>query len=316
MDALMQDLLNDGLITNNPPSPDTTRTIAVSGVARSGTSMVAQLLGMAGVFMGEDLDDVVFEDHAVADAFDSAGLDRLERLIASRNEQGEVWGFKRPHLFHRNGPELQAMFRNPRFIVTFRDPVAVARRNGISEHVETALALRTAAEDIQRCIDFALALTCPVLLVSYEKALLRPAALVDALARFCSLEVASEQRTRMVAAVKADRDEYVQFARRRFQGYVDHIRNGVLTGWCWQVGVPTPLMLEVSIGDRPRVAVIAGGFRTDLANAEVGTGHHAFRLDLAEIAPTDEEHVAVRVQGRLFQLSGSGRTVAELSGQK
>ncbi len=315
IDVAVSNLINDGLISVNtqPASPEV-RTIIATGVARSGTSMIAQLLRMAGLFMGHDLDEIVFEDHAITDAFTSTAADTLAQLVSLRDEHAKLWGFKRPHLFEHDAVRLQETFRNPHFIITFRDPVAVARRNGISEHVEIGKALREAAADAQRCLAFALELTCPVLMVSYEKALLRPVALVEELASFCGLNPSEECRGRMVAAIKANRDEYVHFARRIFQGYVDGISDGMLTGWCWQVGVPTPLTLEVRIGERPFVPVVADGFRPDLAAAEVGAGCHAFRLDVSELTLGSDERVTVRVQERRFQLSGSGQTVGALSG--
>ena len=307
-------LLNDGLITANPqPFAPEQRTIIVTGVARSGTSMIAQLVGIAGVFMGQALDEVVFEDHAVADAFASTDPDLLTTLVATRNAQTEVWGFKRPHLFNLEAPKFQALFREPRFIVTYRDPVAVAKRNGISEYTDVSTGLRAAASDIQRCVEFTLALTCPVLLISYEKALLRPAALVEELVAFCGLNTQMAQRDRMVGAIQANRDEYVQSARRLFQGYVDRIKDGALLGWCWQIGVPDPVMLDISIGDRPSVSVMADDFRADLAGADVGFGRHAFHLDLSGKDLGNEEIVTVRVNGRVFKLSGSGKTVGELT---
>ena len=314
LDVAASNLINDGLITINaqPLCPET-RTIIATGVARSGTSMVAQLLSMAGLFMGEDLDDIVFEDHAIMEAFGSDTADPLTRLVSLRNAHQNVWGFKRPHLFQHSAAELQAMFRNPRFILSFRDPVAIAQRNRISEHLGGAKALREAASDTQHCAAFALDLTCPVLMISYEKALLRPVALVEELVSFCGLAPSQDQRARMVAAIKASRDEYVQSARRIFQGYVDHMEGNVLTGWCWQVGVPAPLTLAVEIGGRPPVPVVADSFRADLAAAEIGSGCHGFRLDTSSLSPDGSERVTVRVFDRVFQLSGSGQTVGELS---
>ncbi|WP_428390201.1 hypothetical protein [Lichenicoccus sp.] len=307
-------LINDGMITANPqPFAPEQRTIIVTGVARSGTSMIAQLVSIAGVSMGHTFDEVVFEDHAVADAFSSSDPDVLAHLVAARNEQAKVWGFKRPHVFHLNAPDFQALFREPRFIITYRDAVAVAKRNGISEYTDVVTSLRTAAADIQRCVEFTLALTCPALLISYEKALLRPAALVEELVEFCGLATSQAERDRMAAAVKANRDEYVQAARRLFQGYVDRIKDGALLGWCWQIGVPSPVTLDISIGDRPPVSVMADDFRADLAGADVGFGCHAFHLDLSGLEVGPEAVVTVRVHERVFELSGSGKTIAELS---
>ena len=307
-------LINDGLMVLNPQDPGAkARTIIVTGVARSGTSMVAQALVAAGLFMGRVLDQVVVEDAEMAAAIASVDAAVLDRLVAERNDQAETWGFKRPHLFSNAGPGLAAAFRNPHFIVTYRDPVAVAKRNGISEYFDERTALRDAVADQQRCVEFALGLTCPALLISYEKALQDPSILVDRLLSFCGLAVAADTRERMAATVAGNPQAYVQSARRLFDGYVDQICNGVVTGWCRQVGDNKPVMLEVSVGAHPPETVLANRFRSDLADAGLGEGCHAFALDISARAHFSDEIVTVRVRDRMFELIGSGRTVAQLS---
>ena len=306
--------VNDGLMTVNPRAvPPASKTIIVTGVARSGTSMVAHALALGGVFMGRGLDGVVFEDTEIADALIGGDAEALARLAAARNEQHQVWGFKRPHLFNNAGPELEHAFRNPHFIVTYRDPVAIAKRNRISEYFEEKAALRAAASDLQRCVEFALLLTCPALLVSYEKALQQPAALADSLAAFCGLALDEGVRERMAASIEANPAAYVEGSRRLFEGYVDCIRDGVVGGWCRQIGENAPVLLEISVGGAASVAVLANGFRGDLAEAGLGSGHHGFNLDISAHVPFGNEIVAVRVHDRVFELNGSGRTVAQLS---
>lgn len=49
-----------------------------------------------------------------------------------------TWGFKRPDAFRVINDYVDDcvhIFRNPRFVITFRDPVAIAKRNEISIHV-------------------------------------------------------------------------------------------------------------------------------------------------------------------------------------
>ena len=56
----------------------------------------------------------------------------LRRKIATRNELFRKWGFKRPNVIATLRDGGAALFRNPRIIVTFRDPIALAER--IVEH--------------------------------------------------------------------------------------------------------------------------------------------------------------------------------------
>ena len=72
-----------------------------------------------------------------------------------------------------------ALFRNPHLIVIYRDPVAVAVRNALSEYfgeldtmVKTGDAMYGLAQFVQRA-------DCPVLLLSYEKALSMPNTVID-----------------------------------------------------------------------------------------------------------------------------------------
>ena len=307
-------LFNDGLIVLNPPSEQSaTRTIVVSGVARSGTSMVAHALAEAGVHMGSNLDSIVFEDTEIADAIIGGDAKALARIVARRNRHHETWGFKRPHLFSHAGAELERSFRNPCFILTYRDPVAIARRNRIAEHFAEKSSLQAAVADLRHCVEFALGLTCPALLVSYEKALQQPACLVERLVSFCGLAATAEVRKRMEASIQASPAGYAQSARRRFEGYVDAVRGGVVHGWCRQHGDDAPVLLDITIGPATSVCVLADDFRVDLAELGFGTGHHAFHLDISAYAHFGNEVVTVRVHDRLFELQGSGRSVAELA---
>ena len=67
------------------------RTIIVTGVARSGTSLIAALLKTAGVFMGEFLYDVVNEDAHMLELLRSRDRTLLKQLIRQRNGKHASW---------------------------------------------------------------------------------------------------------------------------------------------------------------------------------------------------------------------------------
>jgi hypothetical protein len=313
MDRDFDSFDNDGLLVlNQAAGPRKARTLIVTGMARSGTSMVARALVAAGVHMGEIGDEIVYEDVEIGPALEASDTAALARIAAERDARFDVWGFKRPHLFSHAGPDVAASFRDPRFIITFRDPVAIAMRNRISELVTEACSLRDAAVDNRRCIEFALGLACPTMLVSYEKAVLRPDGFIEHLAAFCGLDLGASDRGRMVRSIEASRPAYLGAARRRFEGHVDGLRGSVVQGWCRQVGYDGPVPVEILVGGRRCAVTFADLERPDLAVVGFPSTRHGFAADIPGADSLGEEVLTVRVRDRLFELTGSGRRVSEL----
>ncbi len=295
---------NDGLMVLRPAAAGPTRTIIVSGQARSGTSMIAAMLHAAGLHLGTELDPVVREDHEVARAL---GTDGLAALVAARNRQHAVWGFKRPDL-HVFGPEVIRMFRHPRLILTSRDPVAIARRDFLSEHRTAEFAnaqVEAAAHEGLAFLRFAAAASCPVLLVSYEKALQDPGRLAGALLRFTGLPA---EPAALARAVEPNRPDYLAGTERRYRGHIDAVRDNVVHGWAADIKSPAPLPLELLIDGRICARFTADAFRPDLLKHGIGDGYHGFKQAL----PGQTRRLAklgVRVAGRRYELAGSGKAL-------
>ena len=314
------DLLNKGVLClrQRAPEPRTlpdTKTLIVSGVARSGTSMVARVLQAAGVFMGDDMDEVVFEDSAFALLFERGEYDRtaMSELLRARNAAHPIWGFKRPH-FHRYGADSVDQFRQPSVILTVRDPLAIAERNAIAEQHDIAGGLSAAVDDLRDLVSFAQELRCPTLLVSYEKAVSLPEHFVDRLLEFCGIAIPPTRRKALARLVEPNRPAYIGTARRVFEGYVDSIEGTVLTGWAWQKGLPLPVPVTLLRDGNPVSEHMADRRRQDLVNAAIGSGHHGFTIDLSGLGFTRQSRVGIRIGGRNFLLAKSGSTVEELGG--
>ena len=312
------DFRNRGLISLNQTGSfgghvQEARTLVVTGVARSGTSMVARVLDGAGVFMGKHLDDVVFEDLDFATLFSQASIDHdvLTRMLRDRNRAYPVWGFKRPHL-HMHREARIGLFRNPSVIVMVRDPVAVAERNAIAEQLDVVQTLSMATLDLQQMMQFVEALTCPVLLVSYEKALRQPDSFVARLLEFCGLDVPVAKQARLTALVEPDRPAYIESARRIYEGYVDEIQDTILIGWAHQRGVDLPVTVTVFRDDEAVRIGVADQYRGDLADCGIGDGRHGFAIDLAGFGFTRHSCVTVRIDGRSFTLNNSGASASAL----
>ncbi len=311
------ELKNRGLIrlhkTHSLVAHTAARTLIVSGVARSGTSMVARVLDAAGVPMGDRIDDVVFEDHDFAELFNRPNLDQdaLGALVRQRNDAHPVWGFKRPQI-HQSGAETISRFRNPLVIVTLRDPVAIAERYAIAEQIDARTTLSMAMGDLQEMVLFAQQLTCPVLLISYEKAVRNPARLVERLLEFCGLQRSATERQRLRRLVEPDRPAYIESARRTFGGYIDGIQGTVLGGWAYERSLGLPLAITVFRDDVPVLDGVADQYRQDLADAGIDDGRHGFSVDLAGCGFVPTSRVTVRVKDRNFALNNSGASAAEL----
>ena len=307
------DLINGGLVTlNQADAIAGPRTLLVSGVARSGTSMLASVLLIAGVPMGSTADGVVFEDVEVAQALEDEDWSRLRTLVGDRNAAHAVWGFKRPNLHRHVLVQQLSEFRAPILLLTFRDPVAIARRNIVSNKSYVAESLRHAAADLSAMTDYALRAKVPTLLVSYEKAIAAPRRLVKAVSEFAGLQPDERTAARMAAAVAADNPTYRQIARLQLEGFVDRASNGRLYGWCAVAGRPDAAPLELLLDGQVVARFHADRYREDLEKAGIGSGRHGFELDLSGLPVTEDTLVTVRMRDHDFVLAHSGRPLRQL----
>ena len=308
-------LHNNGIITLRQPLDGSTRpssrTFIVSGVARSGTSMVARILQGARVFMGSHMDDIVFEDPEFTLLFENMKLERTHTLLQKRNSNYSVWGFKRPHI-HLYGKSFINVFRNPYVIITMRDPVAIAERNVISEQHDPMHSLSNAVNDLHAMTRFIRTLDCPTLLISYEKSLQEPVIFIKQLLEFCGLDLPASARASLVELIEPNRQVYIDKARRIFDGYIDSLIGMTLSGWACERGLAAPQTLTLFKDDEPMFDFKADLFRLDLVKAGVGNGRHGFSIDLSNIGFKIHSKVSVLVSGRYFALNNSGSTISEL----
>ncbi|MEM8650225.1 MAG: hypothetical protein AAGF54_06820 [Pseudomonadota bacterium] len=158
-------------------------TIVVSGLGRSGTSMVSKMISSAGIFMGVSENDVIHEDIGLSVAFENNDAETYRRLIGARNAKHTVWGFKRP-LILRKYHEMESALRNVRYVVIYRDPLAVAMRNQLSLGMNMTDSLSVFSNQFASMLEPVAKSSRPTLLLSYEKFLLKPRVMSGALANF------------------------------------------------------------------------------------------------------------------------------------
>jgi len=312
--ATVADLVNKGVVVNNPDAGGAARagrTFIVTGLHRSGTTLVASMLRQAGIFMGAEINDIVHEDEAFAKLIEARNRDGLQQLIASRDTGYGTWGFKLPMLCRWLAAADMDLFNNPHVIVTFRDLLAISLRASLSEYQAPLRALRHAADDMTAMVDLVTRLRCPTLLLSYEKALVFPGEMVDAVAHFCGLPQNEALRDRLIGAIQPNRETYLTGARRRYEGRIEGIAGERLYGWCRLTGVANPVSLELFVDDRLAVVFVADAFRQDLLDAGFGSGRHGFFLDAATLDAGPDAVVRIKVAGHGVELDNGGRRLGD-----
>jgi hypothetical protein len=308
--AIVEDLVNKGIIVHQP-SAQPGRTFIVTGPYRSGTSLVAAVLREAGLFIGDAINDIVYEDEEIAGALDSGNIEALRTIVAARAAGHARWGFKYPMLSRALQPPQLDLFDTPRLIVTLRDPVAMAVRTSLSEYREPMRSLREAAADQMALLAFIGELACPSLLLSYEKALAFPGDVIAAILRFCGIPCDDALRARLCAIAEPNRPRYLAGARRRIEGLIEGVRDGQLYGWCRLTQWDEPVSLEVLVDERLALTVSAAAFRQDLVDAGIGKGCHGYFVPLMLLQARPDSIVRVRVAQHGVELDNSGRRLCD-----
>lgn len=213
---------NTGIMVSGPAGPPAgEQTIVVTGTPRGGTTMIAECLAILGVPMGVTVppprdyfnyEDREFQRLLHVEESDMVDSDRLRELIRQRNQGHPVWGFKLP-LAVNSLPLLERELRNPRFILVFRDVVAISSRETIAAGIDGIQGLRRALIWQGRMVDFVASSTSPCFLLSYEKALQFPELLLENLLSWCGLSTDGSGLEQARASIAANSVEYLRGVR-------------------------------------------------------------------------------------------------------
>lgn len=290
-------LNNSGIAVLNPEKMDlgTSATIIVVGIPRSGTSMVGSALSELGIHLGDEVDKAVFEDVEIAKAMENDDVMFLRSLINRKNECHQVWAFKRP-MAYSILPKYLHLFRNPRVIVSFRDPVAIAKRNEISMVHSFLKALDNAANMTKDIVQFSQNIACPALLFSYEKAISDPPAFIEALIGFCGIQADEIQRSAAECSVHNGPETYLTSSRVWYEGGDDGVRDNIARGWVLRMPTKTTCSVEIWSGGN----CIGKGHADSLRQDLLEKGACGFEILLSD--KIDNGNVEVRVSGTTFVL--------------
>jgi hypothetical protein len=299
----LQSYLNKGLVTRCEDAvlQNPQKTLLVLGIARGGTSAVAGALAQLGVFMGDLSAGPVFEDVHLSSKIESGTDQEIQELIADYNHCHDVWAYKRPRLLYHID-HVHQFFRNPVYIVVFRDIFAAAQRTRISGGVDTLTSMKKLLGDSERILSFIDTNRPSFIMVSYEKLLAYPMEFVEQLAEIAGLSVSSAQLQAAADFVRPAPPDYLDATRtNKAAGAVSLVAHDVVTGWArylyplkpkavvslrlnGEIIATTTAELEAidlpEVGDMP--AGTACGYRFCLPGNSIKAG------DLVSVRATDE----------------------------
>jgi hypothetical protein len=288
-------------------------TVVVTGVGRSGTSMVAKLLDALGIWMGNTEGLAVFEDQEFNRALYQMDYNRVRQLINAYDNAHQRWGLKFASLQNHIFPPHLDYFRRPHLIVVMRDIAATASRSHISDgqNRDSQAALRNVAKQTSDMVNFICESTCPTLVVSYEKFIMFPDKGIDAVAAFCGITMSDDMRRNARQAIEPNNPQYIKLFHPSYRGNFDSVKYGAVLGWCAADDSFDPVDVEL-VADGTVLAVTkADLYRTDLFAAGIGNGYHGFRFDLSGLVLNDAMVLQVRTVDGGHIVHRSGRRLGD-----
>lgn len=288
--------------TGNPLSEGVPRTLIVLGAARGGTTMVAQMLYDIGIFMGDRLgstyQDYYFSQISRSLFHKKISIEdpRILDFIRKRNQKYRTWGWKFPsHVFGA----LYEKVRNPHIIAVFRDPVAIATRESVSEMVNTSRSFLRSMEQMSNISQYLLSCSYPCMFISYERALEQKAELVDALVAFSGESVPPQARLAAIDRAQPGSAAYIRETRaRNVEGVIDRV-DVEIAGWLRYPRQPNRrVSFAIYVDGREVYRGIANTFRKDLKEAFGTDGCHSFVVALDEHLLDGMEHmIELKIDG-------------------
>lgn len=259
--------------------------------------MATSLVQGLGIPVGEKL-AYTLEDPQVNRLLEADPIDfeALGRLVAARNEEHPVWGFKYP--FHLR-PQVLATLRNPHLVVVFRDLVAIARRNELSTGHDFITSMRAAAGHQLQILSVLAESDYPTLLFSYEKSIEFPREVTAAIASFLGIAASVEAIATVAAGIRTSPADYVAKAQP-LVGHIDVRHHNAVAGWAVDQGaLGRAVEVELYLNGQCIEKARANRVRKDLIKKFGGRGAYGFRF---EPGVSPEDLAALEV----FALSRSG----------
>lgn len=279
------------------------KTIIVVGVARGGTSMIAGSLHHLGLFGGERSGPPVYEDVALAEAFENKDVKKIDELISRYNQNHDTWFFKRPSVIDYLD-EVSEKLRNPIFIFIFKDIFTVSNRNKISMQQDVLQGLFKAHDDYSKILNF-LQRNSSIngLLVSYEKALLHTADFIDGLtSTLFKSSITPVQKQKLLSFIEPAPEHYLDVSRKtKVVGSLDVVTPVWLAGWAKSTYNSKKVILNILVNGHLVAKSQANKELNFLTEENMGCG---FGIELNTKLQKGDT-VVIRAEGEVNDLKGT-----------
>lgn len=179
------------------------RTYIVLGVPRGGTSMIAGLLRIFGVNMGDNVNEDKHEDLTM----DGLTRNELIEYIFERNkkfdEEEKSWGFKSPWIGHFLD-DIKNFFANPHYIWVTRDLTAclnsdIRHTPSFKDRLEPESYVwhrnLHLIKNMDRVVKYS---NAPLLRISYEESLKDPKGLVEKMEKFIGIKLDEKTKEKAI----------------------------------------------------------------------------------------------------------------------
>ena len=201
------------LLREPEPAVQQGHTLVVLGVSRGGTSAMAGILHALGIFMGGSGKPPMFEDLYLNKAVRERRDADIQQRISLYNQQHETWGYKGTVLNH-DLAHYHGLFRRPRYLVVFRDVLAIAKRASISAGHPVPAIMTRQLNEYERICQFLQQVSPPALMLSYEKLCQNPAPAIEAIAEFAGIKAEPARLQAAEQLLRGARDHYLEVSQR------------------------------------------------------------------------------------------------------
>ena len=306
-------LENKGIIRSGPRVEGNEHTIIVLGIGRGGTSLCSRSLHELGVFTGKDSLSPIFEDRPLSKSLENRDFKSVKELISEYNRKHNIWAFKRPTT---NGTisELHSLLRNPRYVVVFRDILAIGQRNFLSMHDDPFDSMHGAIDGYKTILDFLKEYDPPAMLISYEKAVSHPKYFIQQLIDFSGLKARTDPdrvSTAISSITPSPKDYLINTSAVDYFGYLDAADSDHISGWASFDKTNRSVELELFINEEKVQEFVPTNFREDILEKGLHpTGKCGYHFNYPnQIRPESGDKISVRFKETGVELRNSPKTI-------
>ncbi len=311
--AAFEQMINKGISTIYDEStlslPE--KTLVVLGTARGGTSAIAGALDKLGLFTGDSAGPPVYEDLLLSSKIESGSADDIKAVIEDYNQRYPIWAYKRPRLLYHI-EEVYTYFRNPIYIVIFRDLFAAAQRTKISGKVDIFLTMKKLLGDNERIINFIDRVRPNTVLVSYEKLLAHPDQFIKEIIDITGIEANPQHIDNAIQSIKPGPSSYLDATRtNKAIGEISYLEHNIVEGWAkYNYPLKPSAHVELKINNKKISTTVADLPASNFLNpVDMPAGTQCgFRFSLADFTIKRGDTIAVRATDEIVDLENSPQT--------